>query len=195
MESVAPLHLWEWPKQPWHRVHLDFAGPFLGHSFLVVIDAHSKWLDITIMQSLTSSCTIEHLQSIFSTHGLPHTLVTDNAKTFTSEEFKAFIKANGIIHITSAPYHPSTNGLGERAVQSFKQAMLHLEGSIHSRLARFLFRYRITPHSTTGQSPAEMLMGRRLRSALDLLHPDTAARVMRQQLRRKAGHDNTKPVR
>ena len=52
----------------------------------------------------------------------------------------------------------------------------------------------MTPHSTTGQSPAEMLMGRRLRSALDLLHPDTA-RVMRQQLRQKAGHDNTKPAR
>ena len=121
VESVAPLHPWEWPKQPWHRVHLDFAGPFLGHSFLV-IDTHSKWLDIAIMQSLTSSCTIERLQSIFSTHGLPHTLVTDNAKNFTStsEEFKAFIKANGIIHITSALYHPSTNGLAERAVQSFK---------------------------------------------------------------------------
>ena len=43
---VAPLHPWEWPSQPWSRLHLDFAGPFLGRMFLVLIDSHSKWMDI-----------------------------------------------------------------------------------------------------------------------------------------------------
>ena len=28
---VAPLHPWEWPSKHWSRLHLDFAGPFLGH--------------------------------------------------------------------------------------------------------------------------------------------------------------------
>ena len=45
----APLHSWEWPSQPWSRLHLDFAGPFMGHMFLVVVDSHSKWLDVQIM--------------------------------------------------------------------------------------------------------------------------------------------------
>ena len=44
--AVAPLHPWEWPSQPWSRIHLDFAGPFLDHMFLVIVDAHSKWIDV-----------------------------------------------------------------------------------------------------------------------------------------------------
>ena len=77
--------------------------------------------------------------------------------------------ANGVRHITSAPYHPSTNGLAERAVQTFKQALRQMEGeSVEDKLARFLLNYRITPHSTIGVSPAELLMGRKLRTRFDL---------------------------
>ena len=54
----APLHRWEWPAQPWSRLHLDFAGPFLGHMFLVHVDAHSKWLSVEVMQSITVKKTI-----------------------------------------------------------------------------------------------------------------------------------------
>ena len=38
----APMHVWEYPSRPWERVHVDFAGPFLGHMFLIVVDAYSK---------------------------------------------------------------------------------------------------------------------------------------------------------
>ncbi len=41
--SVAPLHPWAWPESPWKRIHIDFAGPFLGKMFLIIVDAHSKW--------------------------------------------------------------------------------------------------------------------------------------------------------
>ena len=68
---VALLHPWEWPSKPWSRLHLEFAGPFFGKNFLVLVDAHSKWVDIEIMTSITSSKTIEKLCVIFSTHGLP----------------------------------------------------------------------------------------------------------------------------
>ena len=43
----ASLHPWEWPSQPWSRLHIDFAGPFEGKMFLVVVDSHSKWLDVS----------------------------------------------------------------------------------------------------------------------------------------------------
>ena len=102
---------------------------------------------------------------------------------------------NGIVHVTSAPYHPSTNGLAERAVQSFKQGIKRITGStIQERLSRFLFQYRITPHTTTGVSPAELLMGRCLRSRLDSLFPDISQRVEVQQQRQKQSHDSTKPL-
>ena len=57
---VAPLYPWEWPSKPWSRLHLDFAGPFLGKNFLALVDTHSKWMDIEIMTSITSSKMIEN---------------------------------------------------------------------------------------------------------------------------------------
>ena len=38
----SPLMPWEWPEEPWQRLRLDFAGPFLGKMFLIICDAHSK---------------------------------------------------------------------------------------------------------------------------------------------------------
>ena len=194
--SAAPLHPWEWPAKPWSRIHIDFAGPFLGQMFLVIVDAHSKWMDVRIMHSITATKTIEQLKLVFSTHGLPQKLVSDNGPTFTSQEFRDFMTRNGIVHITSAPYHPSTNGLAERAVQSFKLGIERIKGnSIQDRLSTFLFQYRITPHITTGVPPAELLMGRRLRSRLDLLFPDLTPKVQNQQLKQKQSHDSKKPLR
>lgn len=117
-------------------------------------------------------------------------MITDNGPTFVSAEFKEFLHKNGIKHTTSAPYHPATNGLAERAVKIFKEGVKKLKkGTMQTKIDRVLFRYRITPHSTTGASPAEMLMGRKLRSALDLLKPDLHLRVENEQERQKVAHD------
>ncbi len=147
--------------------------------FLVLVDAHSKWMDVVMMKNITTATTIERLRIIFATHGLPRKIVTD---TFTSNQFKEFMSKN--------TYHPSTNGLAERAVQSFKLGIKRISGdSIQDCLSRYLFKYRITPHTTTGVPPAELLMGRRLQSRLDL---ELSQKVQSQQLKQKRGHDNTK---
>ena len=186
----APLHPWQWPSQPWSRLHLDFAGPYMGHMFLIIADAHSKWLDAHIMSSITSTKTIEILRTVFATHGLPRKIVTDNGPSFTSQEFRTFMEGNGIKHVTSAPYHPSTNGLAERAVQTVKLGIKRTKGqTIQERLSRFLFNYRITPHPTTGVTPSELLLNRRPRSRLDLLHPQVGERVESQQQKQKENHD------
>ena len=190
MPAVAPLHPWEFPKEAWMRLHIDHAGPFLGKTFLIVVDTFSKWLEVHITPSTSSEATIEKLRSIFATHGLPQSIVSDNATSFTSAEFKQFAQENGIHHITSAPYHPSTNGLAERAVQTFKQGIKRIaDGSLESKLSRFLFQYRITPHSVTGVSPAQQLLGRAPRSRLDLLYPDVSAHVQKRQMKQIVQHD------
>ena len=125
----APLHPWQWPGQPWSRLHLDLAGPYMGHMFLVIVDAHSKWLDAHIMSSITSAKTIETLRSVFATHGLPRVIVTDNGSSITSDEFTTFVRKNGIKHVTSAPYRPSTNGQAERAVQTLKRGLKRTPGN------------------------------------------------------------------
>ena len=122
-------------------------------------------------------------------------VVSDNGTAFTSVEFQAFMKRNGIRHVRCAPYHPSSNGLAERAVQTFKEAMKKTHGDIDVRIARFLFQYRIIPHATTGQSPAFLLLRRQPRSALDLMVPDVGSRVQKCQERQKVNHDQGVKVR
>ena len=120
---AAPMHAWSWPNKPWSRVHIDYAGPFMGKMFLVIIDAHSKWMEVHKTASSSSTATIDLLRTTFATLGLPEVIVSDNTANFTSEEFSEFLKRNGVRHVRTPPYHPASNGLAERAVQSFKEGM------------------------------------------------------------------------
>ena len=189
MPPKAPIQPWEWPEKPWTRLHIDHAGPVLGKMLLVIVDAHSKWIEAHIVASTSTSAAIDKLRQTFATHGLPETIVSDNDTAFTSSEFREFMQRNGIHHLTSAPYHPSSNGLAERAVQTVRMGVNKLKGPLELRLARFLFKYRVMPQATTGVAPSEMLMGRRLRTHLDLLYPTVKDRVRRNQRTQKETSD------
>ena len=105
---------------------------------------------------------------------------------------------NGILHVKTALRHPSSNGLVERSVRIFREGMKKLEGiggTMHTRLSRFLLAYRSTPQTTTGVTPAELLLNRRLRTRLDLIRPELRHRVETQQEAQKVHHDNTKKER
>jgi len=108
LPNKAPLHPWDWPERPWSRLHVDYAGPFLGRMFLITIDAHSKWIDAKPVSAATSDATIEHLRSLFSNYGIPETLVSDNGTAFTSSKFEELMARNSIRPIKVAPYHPSS---------------------------------------------------------------------------------------
>ena len=95
----------------------------MGKSFLIAVDAHSKWPEVIPMSTTTAEKTVSELHKLFATHGLPEQIVSDNGAQFTSQHFEEFMKLNGIKHICSAPYHPATNGEAERFVQTFKHAM------------------------------------------------------------------------
>ena len=186
----APLHPWEWPGQPWSRLHIDYAGPYKGHMYLVVIDAYSKWMDVHIMKSTTSAATIEKLREIFATHGLPENIVSDNGPNFTSAEFEDFTAKNGIKHTKVLPYHPTSNGQAERTVRVFKEGMEKIEGgNMQTKLSWFLLKYRTTPHSKTGVTPAQLHMKKKIRTRLDVLLPNTASQVRPKQGYQKYAHD------
>ncbi|GAA6080039.1 uncharacterized protein K02A2.6-like, partial [Tachysurus ichikawai] len=87
MPAVAPLHHWRWPERVWQSIHIDFAEKDKQY-FLVVIDSHSKWLEVFPVSSTTSHKTIEVLRSLFSAYGLPEELVSDNGPQLVSREYQ-----------------------------------------------------------------------------------------------------------
>lgn len=147
------------------------------------------------MTSTTSTRTIEVLRSLFASYGLPEEIVSDNGPQFVSAEFEQFMTRNGVRHTRVPPYHPASNGAAERSVQILKRTLLKqvLDGdsqlSIRHRLASFLLKYRATPHTVTGVSPAELFLKRQLRTRLSLLKPDVGRRVVAKQNEQKKHHD------
>ena len=81
---AAPMHPWSWQAKLWQRVHVDFAGPFLGKSFILTMDSHSKWLEVIEMTQTSTHHTICVLQQLFARYGLPQQIVLDNGPQFTS---------------------------------------------------------------------------------------------------------------
>ena len=189
---LAPLHPWLWPQRPWQRIHVDFAGPFRGKMFILIVDAHSKWPEIHMVRDTTTTKTISVLRQLFARFGLPQQIVSDNGPQFTSEEFRDFTKKNGIKHIRSSPYHPATNGAVERLVRTFKVAMKAGDGdgrTLQHRLQNFLLTYRSTPHATTHETPAYLFLGRDIRTRLDLLKPGLEETIVKKQATQKEKHD------
>lgn len=127
--------------------HADYAGPFLGKHYLIIVDALSKWPEIFETNTSTSSKTIKLMIESFARFGLPETLVTDNGTQFVSE---TFCKEAGINHIKTPKHHPQSNGQAERFVDTFKRAMKEINCKTSDESWQtFLSFYRTTPNPST----------------------------------------------
>ena len=164
----AQVLSWSCSGKPWSRLHIDYAGPVDDKYFLVIVDSYTKFMDVHTTSSMTSSVTIELLRKSFCNFGLPDVIVSDNAPYFVSQEMEAFLKKNGIHHITPAPYNPSSNGLAERGVRTLKEGLTRfMKGSLNTRICRFLYNQRKTVHSSTGKTPSELMFNRNFRVTVE----------------------------
>lgn len=146
-----PLVSWKQAYYPFERVHLDHFV-FDGKYYLIMFDVYSSWLQVDYNSKEDSNCVIMSLRKLCATFGLPTVIVTDNGTAFTSKSFQNFLKANDIIHTTSPPYHPQSNGAAERQVaivkQNLRKTLVEAKGkciSIEVQLQNFLFKNHNTP--------------------------------------------------
>ena len=183
-----PLQMNELPPTPWHTVHIDFCGPFpTGEYLLVVIDAYSRFPEVDIVSSTSAKVTVPKLERIFATHGIPHTLKSDNGPPFPGREFYTFMKELGTKHKPSIPLSPQGNGEAESFMKPLEKAIRTAvaENKNWKRVIfKFLLNYRATPHSTTGKSPAELLFNRKIHTKLPELVLENDADI-HQELKKK----------
>ena len=155
-----PLMSTPLPDYPWQRVASDLF--FLGSdSYLLIVDYFSRYPEVIKLKSTTSRGIIEAMKAVFSRYGIPQTVRSDNGPQYSSEEFSKFAAEYNFYHETSSPHFAQSNGQAERTVQTMKNL---LRESTDPYMA--LLTYRSTPLPWCGLSPAELLMGRCLRTNL-----------------------------
>ena len=171
-----PLTSTTLPEGPWQDLAVDLLGPLpSGHSILVVVDYYSRYYEYTLMTSTTAVKVIDDLEEIFSRHGLPRTIKSDNGPQFTSGEFQEYCVQNGIMHLRTTPKWPQANGEVERQNASLMKRIriAQAEGvNWKKELRRYVTKYRRIDHTTTDKSPAELLFNRKMRGKLPELHAD-----------------------
>ena len=194
-QQSEPLKSHEIPPLPWAKVGTDLLYKN-GRNYLVTIDYYSKWPELTLLNSMTSTAVITALKSQFARYGVPSVLMSDNGPCYSSEQFKQFSQDWCFDHVTSSPGYPQSNGQSERSVQTLK-AMLEKADDPY----KALLSYRNTPLDGVNLSPAQMLMGRRLRTFIpvteDMLKPqlydpeEVLPKLKERQRKQKVQHDRT----
>ncbi|UYV76881.1 LAMA2 [Cordylochernes scorpioides] len=177
-----PLIPTNFPTRPWQKIGMDLFK-FENKWYLVVIDYYSRFPEMIQLDRLTANVVVRSCKSIFARHGIPETVVSDNGTQFgAAREFANFARQYGFTHVTSSPRFPQSNGMAEAGV---KIAKLILKKNQDPSLG--LLEYRSTPLEN-GYSPAELLMGRKLRTTLPIAPDNLNPKLVDSQtLKRKEG--------
>lgn len=195
-EPLMPTPL---PEYPWQKIATDLFT-LKGKTYIVVIDYFSRYLEVATLSTTTSTIIISILKSLFARYGIPEEVVSDNGPQYASQEFADFAKQYNFHHTTSSPHFPQSNGHAERAVQTAKRLLKNASDPNMALLA-----YRSTPLPWCGLSPAQLLMGRHIRSNIpqrttefipDWSHlEEFRVQDNKQKQKQKANYDNRHGVR
>ncbi len=174
----CPNSYWPPTNRPMERVHADLFH-FEGKTFLLIVDSFSKWIDVSLLSKSDAKSVNKQILHFFSNFGICKLLVTDNGPPFSSREFENCMSNEGVKIKHSPEYHPESNGLAERAVQTVKQSLKkHLKTSsgksdLEKNIQNFVTVYRRTPTSVTGKSPAELMFSFVPNNVLGLMNDRT----------------------
>lgn len=165
-------------QRPWQTLGADI---FLlhGKAYLLVVDYYSHYPELEELRRMTAAAVIAAFQGIYSRHGFPQTLRTDSGTNFLSAEFQQFCSRYDVEHIAASPGYQQSNGEAERTIQTIKTL---LQKSSDPWLA--LLIYRSTPTSS-GYSPSELLMSRKLKSNLPMVPSMLVPKVVDRKKFRK----------
>ena len=113
--------------------------------------------------------------------------MSDNGPQYACAEFA---KSYVFCHTTTSPHYPQANGEAERAVQTATDMTKEARDPYKA-----LLNYRNTPLEEVDLSPAQLMMGRRLKSTLPttapLLRPQGAEKVKQILKKRKKNKSST----
>ena len=164
------------PSGPWQDCALDLMGPLpTGETLAVIVDYYSRYFEVGILRSTVTSKVVSFLSTTFARFGIPYSLKTDNGPQFISEEFRDYLKEQGVEHYTSTPLWPQANGEVERQNRTLLKCLTVATAdgrNWRGELPKFLMAYRSTPQISTGASPHYLMFGREMKTKLPELRPE-----------------------
>ena len=164
-QCKEPLKPHPVPLYPFQRVAIDVFH-HRGKDFVLLVDYYSGFPEVFKLISTTSKSIISVLAPVLSRFGSPEVLISDNAANLISDDFEQFCNTWDVQHITSSPFLSRSNGSAERAIRTVKQLIKKCTDT-NQDFYRALQIFRSTP-LLCGFSPAQLLMGRRIRNNLPL---------------------------
>lgn len=178
-KKTGYLHPIPKPASIFHTIHMDHLGPFVkskrGNSYILgVIDAFSKFIFVRAVKDTRSKTTIKVLEDIFSTFGCPRIIISDQGTSFTSNEFKNFVKSIGVKHIYNAVATPRANGQIERYNRTILNSLASMNHGLDEKdwdikVAKLQWSLNNTFNKGIGKSPAEVVFGYRTSSQTENL--------------------------
>lgn len=172
-----PMKRRELPTESWVDIAIDLMGPLPSNDYLfVMVDYYSRYKEIKICRSITSSEIISNLKEVFSRLGNPLTITADNGRQFTSAEFKTFCTERNIKLYNTVPYWPQQNGEVERQNRDILKRLKISQAektNWREALREYLGMYNGTPHTVTGKTPAELFFRRQFRDKLPMIQDMT----------------------
>ncbi|CAB3992101.1 sec1 family domain-containing 2 [Paramuricea clavata] len=193
-----PMIAHQIPERPWQKLGTDLRE-CKGKNYLVVVDYYSKFIETALLPNKTAGTVIRHFKSIFSRHGIPEELVSDNMP-FNSKEFDEFAREWGFKQTTSSPTYAQSNGMSEKAVQTVKRILKKADDPYVG-----LMEHRNTTVTGMTYSPSQLLMSRTTRTKIPIYpksyyYQQCQSMHMQQQLeqrqnQQKQNYDkSTKPL-
>ena len=173
----APLQPLPCIGEPFKLVAFDIVGPLpksaAGFRYiLTMMDLYSKYPEAIPIKRVDNEAVLEAMLEVFSRHGIPECILTDQGSVFMSRLTKAVCNTLGVNQIRTSPYHPQSDGALERWHACLKGMLKKSESDLKywdRHLKYLLFAYRDTPHCVTGFSPFSLLFGREVKGPLSLV--------------------------
>lgn len=161
------------PQYPYEQVCADYFE-LGGIQYLAMADRYSGWLSVKCFPrgGASASALVAILREWFMMFGAPKELASDGGTTFMSEVTQNFLKTWGIRHRVSSVAFPHSNCRAELAVKTAKRLIrdnVGPHGSLETdKFACALMQYRNTPLQGINLSPAQILLGRKIRDFFPL---------------------------
>ncbi|MBW0494719.1 hypothetical protein O181_034434 [Austropuccinia psidii MF-1] len=186
------IHIKE-PKSPWEVAHMDWvtalpqSGDKSYNSCLVIVDRYSRTpIFLPCHEDDTAMDTALLLWSRVISHtGLFENIISDRDSKFTSALLTNLHRLFGTKLSFSTAYHPQTDGLEEKMIQTLKDLtrifcafgleFKDSDGFTHdwcTLIPALELAYKISVHSSTSQTPAMLEKGWNPRLPADTLRKD-----------------------